>query len=207
VVDGASERADRGAKAIGAVIAGGHGSRVGGEKAAVELGGRPLISYPLAAIEAAGLRPVVVAKADSQLPPLRCTVIREDREPRHPLCGVLAALEFAADSPLVILGCDMPFVPAALLAWLAKQPEPLVAPCLDGRTLPFPARYERSLRPGLEGALAEERSMAATLDSLSPRLLAAAELEAFGDPTRLCLNVNTPADLARAEALLPQLSA
>lgn len=206
-MDGASERADRGARAIGAVIAGGHGTRIGGGKAAVELGGRPLISYPLAAIEAAGLQPVVVAKADSQLPPLRCTVLREDHEPRHPLCGVLTALEFGADSPLVIVGCDMPFVPAMLLAWLAKQPEPLVAPSLDDRILPFPARYDRSLRPGLEAALAEQRSMAGALASLSPRLLAAADLEAFGDPARLCFNVNTPADLARAEAFLPQLAA
>jgi molybdenum cofactor guanylyltransferase len=195
------------AKAIGAVIAGGHGSRIGGEKATVELGGRPLISYPLAAIEAAGLQPLVVAKADSELPPLRCTVIREDHKPRHPLCGVLAALEFSGDSPLVVLGCDMPFVPATLLAWLAEQPEPLVAPALDDRVLPFPARYEHSLRAGLERALAEERSMAHSLASLSPRLLGAEELAAFGDPAGLCFNVNTAADLARGEALLRQLTA
>jgi molybdopterin-guanine dinucleotide biosynthesis protein A len=199
-----SERAGHGGGAVGAVIAGGHGSRIGGAKATVELGGRPLISYPLVAIEEAGLRPLVVAKADTELPPLRCTLIREDHEPRHPICGVLAALEFSGESPLVIVGCDMPFVSAELLAWLAEQPEPLVAPALEGRVLPFPARYESSLRAGLERALAEERSMANALISLSPRLLGTAELEAFGDPARLCLNVNTTADLARAEAHLDQ---
>lgn len=203
-MNGASERAGQGAQAIGAVIAGGHGSRIGGAKATVELAGRPLISHSLAAVEEAGLRPLVVAKADTELPPLRCTVIREDHEPRHPLCGVLAALEFCGESPLVIVGCDMPFVPAGLLAWLAEQPEPLVAPAFDGRVLPFPARYQSSLRADLRRALAEERSMASTLISLSPRLLGAAELEAFGDPARLCLNVNTTADLARAEAHLDQ---
>lgn len=186
------------------MIAGGHGSRIGGAKATVELGGRPLISYSLAAIEGAGLQPLVIAKLDTELPPLRCPVIREDHEPRHPLCGVLAALEFCGDRPLVIAGCDMPFVPAALLAWLAEQPEPLVAPTLDGRVLPFPARYDDSLRAGFEHALAEERSMGDALSSLSPRLVGAKELGTFGDPTRLCLNVNTAADLARAEALLSQ---
>jgi molybdopterin-guanine dinucleotide biosynthesis protein A len=209
-VEGASERApagDRGPAAIGAVIAGGHGSRIGGGKAAVELGGRPLISHPLAAVEAAGLEPLVVAKADSELPPVGCTVIREDLEPRHPLCGILAALEFSGSRPLVAVGCDMPFLEAPLLAWLAARPERLVVPSLDGRALPFPGRYRHSLREDLERALAEERSMGETLAALSPRLLAGPELAAFGDPERLCFNVNTRKDLARAEALLDQAPA
>jgi CTP:molybdopterin cytidylyltransferase MocA len=40
---------------LGAVLAGGRGSRIGGGKPTIELAGRPLISYRLAAIEAAGL--------------------------------------------------------------------------------------------------------------------------------------------------------
>ena len=195
---------DRGTEAIGAVIAGGHGSRIGGEKAAVELGGRPLISYPLAAIEAAGLEPIVVAKVDSELPPLRCAVIREGREPRHPLCGILAALDACAETPLVAVGCDMPFLTAPLLAWLAKTPEPMVAPSLDGGILPFPGRYQRSLQRSLERSLAEQRSMGRALAALSPRLLGGPELAAFGDPGRLCFNVNTSEVLARAEALLDE---
>jgi molybdopterin-guanine dinucleotide biosynthesis protein A len=209
-MEGESERAPAGdpaLRAIGAVIAGGHGSRIGGEKAVVELGGRPLISHPLAAVEAAGLEPLVVAKSDSELPPLRCTVIREDREPRHPLCGILTALEFSGRRPVVAVGCDMPFLEAPLLAWLAARAEPLVAPSLDDRILPFPGRYRQSLRSGLERALAEERSMGEALAALSPRLLAGPELAAFGDPERLCFNVNTREDLARAEALLDQAPA
>jgi molybdopterin-guanine dinucleotide biosynthesis protein A len=188
------------------VIAGGRGSRIGGAKATVELAGRPLISHSLAAIEEAGLQPLVIAKLDTELPPLRCPVIREDHEPRHPLCGVLAALELSEPTSLVILSCDMPLVPAALLTWLAAQPEPLIAPALDGRILPFPGRYHGSLRAGLEAALAEERSMRSALSRLSPRLLDAEGLAAFGDPARICLNVNTASDLARAEALLAEAS-
>jgi molybdopterin-guanine dinucleotide biosynthesis protein A len=189
------------------VIAGGHGSRIGGEKAAVELDGRPLISHALAAIEAARLEPLVVAKAGSELPPLRCTVIREDRKPRHPLCGILAALEFGGGRPVVAVGCDMPFLTAPLLSWLAGRHEPLVAPSFDGRILPFPARYHHSLRDALERDLAEQRSMERALASLSPRLLGGPELASFGDPERLCFNVNTREDLARAEALLHRLPA
>lgn len=188
------------------MIAGGRGSRIGGDKATVDLGGLPLVSHCLAAVEAAGLEPLVVAKPDTGLPPLTCALIREEIEPRHPLCGVLAALDFSEERPVVIVGCDMPFVPAGLLAWLAAQPEPLVTPALDGRILPFPARYQGSLRPSLRRALAEERSMAAALGSLSPRLIEADELRVFGDPARIRFNVNTSADLARAEAFLDQVA-
>src|SRR4051812_50149949 len=47
---------------LGAVLAGGRGSRLGGGKAGIQLSGRPLISYPLAAIAAAGLGAGVCAQ-------------------------------------------------------------------------------------------------------------------------------------------------
>ena len=188
--------------AVGAILAGGRGSRIGGAKALVELAGRPLISYPLAAVEAAGLEPVVVAKPDSELPPLSCRTIREPVLPRHPLCGIVAALRHAGERPLVAVGCDMPFAGAALLAWLGSAPEPLVVVAVGERLQPLPARYDGALRPALEAALASERALRPTLRSLRPRTIAAAELARFGDPRRLCFNVNTHADLRRAEELL-----
>lgn len=193
--------------AVGAVLAGGRGSRIGGAKALVELAGRSLISYPLAAVEEAGLEPVVVAKSDSELPPLSCRVIREPARPRHPLCGIVAALRDTGRRPLVVVGCDMPFAAAGLLAWLGSAPEPLVVPSVGGRMQPLPARYDSALLPALEEALVGGRALRGTLEALRPRLIAEAELARFGDPRRLCFNVNERADLERAARLqqdLPQ---
>src|ERR1700722_10994963 len=53
-----------------AVLAGGKGSRMGGDKALVELAGRPLISYALQAAHDAGLPTVIVAKRTTRLPPV-----------------------------------------------------------------------------------------------------------------------------------------
>lgn len=188
--------------AIGAVLAGGAGSRLGGAKASTELGGRPLIEYPIAAAEAAGLKPVVVAKPDSKLPPLTVRIIREPDRPRHPLCGIVAALRCAAERPAVVIGCDMPFVSPALLGWLASTREPLVVPVLDGRPQPLLARYDASLLPELEAALAAEEPLQRTVGSLRPRLLPERTVARFGDPQRLGLNVNAPADIELAERLL-----
>jgi molybdopterin-guanine dinucleotide biosynthesis protein A len=186
--------------ALGAVLAGGRGSRLGGGKAGIELGGRPLIAYPLAALEAAGLEAVVCAKPGEGLPPLTVPIVEEPTEPRHPLCGIVAALRLGR--PLVALACDLPFVAPELVELLAQAREPLVVPSLDGRPQPLLARYEPGLLPQLEAALEREEPLTRTAEALAPRLLAEEELARFGDPRRLLFNVNDPDDLRAAEALL-----
>jgi len=187
---------------LGAVLAGGTGSRLGGAKAIAPLAGRPLISYPLAALTAAGIEAMVIAKGGTELPPLAAEVVCEPDEPRHPLAGVLAALRHAGERPLVVLACDMPLAEPALLAALAAAPEPLVVPAPGGRPQPLQARYSAVLVPALEQALARREPLRRTVAALAPRLLGDAELARFGDPDRFLLNVNDAGDLRRAESLL-----
>jgi molybdopterin-guanine dinucleotide biosynthesis protein A len=198
-VDGSNEAAET--QALGVVLAGGRGSRLGGAKATAELGDRPLISYPLGALAAAGLEAVVVAKPDTDLPPLDLDVLTEPEDPVHPLAGIVAALR-QMGRPLVVLGCDFPFVPPALLGVLADAPEPLVVPAPGGEAQPLVARWTPALLPALEDALAREEPLRRTVAALSPRLLIDAELVRFGDPARVFFNVNTPADLDAAARLL-----
>jgi molybdenum cofactor guanylyltransferase len=186
-------------EALGAVLAGGRGSRIGAPKATVELAGRPLIDYPLAALAAAGLGAIVVAKRSSVLPdPLAAEVVVEPDEPTHPLAGIVAALRHAG-RPLVVLGCDFPFVPPELLRELAAAPEPLVVPAPGGEPQPLVARWTPGLLPRLEAALAREEPLRRTVAALAPRLIGDAELPRFGDPDRIFLNVNSEADRRAAE--------
>lgn len=191
-------------RAIVAILAGGRGERLGGGKPAVALGGRPLICRPLQAAAEAGLEAVVVAKPSTELPPLEVRVLREPEEPRHPLCGVIAALRFAAASerPAVLtLGCDMPFLTPPLLAWLAQLDGAAMAH-VDRRAQPLLARVPVDGLSLLELALAGRRSLRAALLELGPSMLAEAQLQRFGDPPRLCFNINDRADLRTAEQWL-----
>lgn len=192
--------------AIGAVLAGGLGSRLGGAKAAIPFAGRPLITYPLATFAAAGIEAVVVAKEATGLPPLSVPWIDEPAEPRHPLCGIVAALEYAASrgtDAAVVLACDMPFVPPALVSWLAELSEPLAVPVSGGHPQPLAARYATALLPALRETLQTGPGpLIATIQGLEPCLLGEHELARFGDPGRTLFNVNTAADLARAEGLV-----
>ncbi len=208
---GAADAPPAAAPALGAVLAGGAGSRLGGAKPTAELAGRPLVSYPLAALAAAGIEPLVLAKRETELPDLAGAVgegaaaprlIVEPDEPRHPLTGIVAALRAAGERPLVVLACDMPLAAPALLAALAAAPEPLVVPSPGGLLEPLQARYSASLLPALEGALQRASPLRQTVAALGPRLLGDAEIARFGPPDRLFLNVNDPADLALAESIL-----
>jgi molybdenum cofactor guanylyltransferase len=189
-------------EAIVAVLAGGRGERLGGAKPTVPLGGRPLICHPLAAAREAGLEALVVAKPGTSLPEFPETVLHEPEQPRHPLCGVIGALEYAAKrSPapaVVLIACDMPFVTGPLLRWLAELDSPAVAE-LEGQMQPLLARCLPRDLPLLREALAAERSLRAAISALEPRIVAEAELSRFGSPERLCFNVNDAADMARAE--------
>ncbi len=193
--------------AIVAVLAGGRGERIGGAKPTRELAGRPLIDYPLAAARAAGLQAIVVAKRDTELPPgLAERVIVEPDDPRHPLCGALAALEHAAqaspEEAVVLAGCDMPFLTGALLGWLAAALEPAVMLEVEGRAQPLPARCSVANAPLLREGLVKEAPLGEVFQSLSPAIVGEQALAHFGDPRRLCFSVNSAEQLATAERWL-----
>ena len=183
-----------------AILAGGRGSRLGGRKPLADLAGRPLISYPLSAAEAAGLDPFVIAKPQSPLPELDFEVVHEPERPSHPLAGALAALR-AVKNPVVLLGCDMPFLTGELLAWLGDQEPPAVA-VVDGRLQPLLGIYGQSAEPSFTEALAAEAPFREAVDRLGPRRLGDDELRRFGHPARLAFSVDSPDDLALASRLL-----
>jgi molybdopterin-guanine dinucleotide biosynthesis protein A len=184
---------ERGLQPLGVVLAGGAGARLGGSKAMVELGGRPLISYPLAAFAAAGIGVVVVAKAATTLPRLDVPVLLEPDEPTHPLLGLVTALAHAGSTPIVASPCDTPFVTAALLAALARSPGTAVVHD-GGRLHPLLARYRPTDLPTLQQGLEADSSATSTAESLSPTLIESSPGVTF--------NLNTPEDLATATARL-----
>ena len=174
--------------ALVAVLAGGRGRRLGGAKPVAELGGRPLVAWPLEAARAAGLEAVVVAKAGTPLPELDVPVWIEPDEPAHPLAWLVFALERAGGRPVIGVACDMPHVTADLLARLSAA-DGAVAARAD---LPFPARYEPSALPVLREVLEREAPAREALAALAPAVLGAPPEELHG--------VNSPSELAAAAA-------
>jgi molybdopterin-guanine dinucleotide biosynthesis protein A len=181
---------------IGAVLAGGEGSRFrGASKPAALLAGRPLIAYPVEALSAVCSRVAVVCKRTTSLPAL-VGVERweEPDEPRHPVAGIVHALT-CAGVPVLVCAADMPFVTAdacrTLLEARAKGLAVLAAS--DGVLQPVFGVYAPQALDALRAAPPNAR-LTDTVEELRPARVAF--------PARLVRSVNTPEELAEAERLL-----
>jgi len=168
---------------------------MGGAKAMRTLAGRPLAAYPAAALAAACDRVVVVAKRSTELPQLP-GVERWDEpdEPQHPLTGIVAALERAAE-PVLVCAADMPFVTAAACEELIEAAAAAAAAVAiaDGVLQPVFAVYAPPVLDRLRAA-PRDAPLTRTVESLGP--------ERVEFPPDLVRSVDTPADLAGAERLL-----
>lgn len=97
----------------GAILAGGAATRLGGvSKAMLELDGRPLAARVAETLALVCDGVAIVCKPETELPELP-GVERWDEpaEPRHPLTGIVHALERAA-GPVLVCAVDMPWVTA-----------------------------------------------------------------------------------------------
>jgi molybdopterin-guanine dinucleotide biosynthesis protein A/SAM-dependent methyltransferase len=186
--------------ALGAVLAGGRGSRLGGRKATAEVLGRPLLDWTLDALRGAVDEVVVIAKVATPLPPTDAPVWRSEPPDFHPRHGLVSALRGARGRPVVVVPVDMPLVPVALvetLLGIVEDGAPAAIPQSGGRIHPLCAAYHPVALGQLEAAEHDE-PLKRTLDRLGAAIVPA---DAMGD--RL-LNVNTPADLKVCERLLDQ---
>ena len=137
---------------------------------------------------------VVVCKADTHVPSLPAVDARWDEpdEPRHPLTGIVHALQ-GADGPVLVCAADMPFVDAATLGALLQPEAAAVVATTDGRLQPLLALYRPTALQKLREAPPGE-PLTRTVEALDP-----ATVEV---PEAVALSINTPEDLQTAEAQL-----
>ena len=194
-------------KVAGAIIAGGPAKRLGGvAKPFLKVGGRAIAERQLDLFRGAGLaRVFVVANDPAPWAPLGIAVVPDLVGGMGPLGGVHAALTAAADCDAVIcLAGDLPFVAPALLAALRDRAPgaDAVAPRSARGIEPLCARYARALLPIVDARVrAGELAIHELLEQGGVDWIAAGELAALDPDGRSFFNVNTPEDLARADAM------
>lgn len=185
---------------IGVVLAGGASLRMGRDKAVAQLAGRRLIDHVVAAVVAAGLRPVV---AGTPRPEVAAEFVADPPGVAGPAAGLVAALRRFPDSDLVLVGTDQPYLRPETLRALLEIAGPLIAP-IDRRRQTLCAVYRA------ESALAVEALVASRANpSLQPLFDAAgidvpeATWRAWGEDGRSWMSLDTPEALAAAEAAWP----
>jgi molybdopterin-guanine dinucleotide biosynthesis protein A len=190
----------------GVVLAGGRSSRMGGrDKAFVPLVGMPLIGHVTARLRPQVAELAISAGADpSRFAALGPSVLADPVAGLPgPLAGLLAGLRWAQArgfTHIATAAVDTPFLPLDLVAHLASgaRPDGVAVARSAGRVHPVFALVPVGLADDLEGFLASGGSRRAGdwLARHDPAVVDFAFVEGI-DPF---FNINTPEDLALAEA-------
>ncbi len=196
---------------------------MGRDKALLPFAGRPLIAHALSILEEAGLRATIAGADESSHASLASFApVVDDVEPGlGPLGGICAALRSTSAHYAVFLSVDLPLLPSSLVVYLLRRARAsglaVTVVSVAGFSETFPAVVDRaalgsleaSLHAGTGGCFNAFESASAGLGQ--PLGLAAVELLAQPGqvmhplglpPPRWFLNLNTPEEVRRAEALI-----
>lgn len=184
------------------VLAGGRGARLGGvDKAALEVGGRTLLSRALAAT--GGAARTIVVGPSRPLPPGVLTVI--EHPPGGGPAAALAAGLVAVEAEVVVaLACDLPHLTGDRVARLVRTLSARAAADgvaytdEEGRRQPLAAAYRAAVLRSAYHRLGEPHG--ASLHRLT-RLLTVIEL---ADDPETAMDCDTWADVARARDLVEE---
>ncbi len=185
---------------LGVVLAGGASRRLGRDKARVRLApsGETLVE---SAVRRLGEVCVEVVLADRGRRLLAGVSSIADGPGEGPAAAILGVAAARSGRSLLVLACDLPWVPVALLRRLLEQPAAdWVVPRWQSGLEPLAAHYRpRSLQLLAERVLRGQRALhpLAQADGLRPYFLEGEQLAIYGSPSRVFLNINRPEDLAR----------
>ncbi|HYG58621.1 MAG TPA: molybdenum cofactor guanylyltransferase [Symbiobacteriaceae bacterium] len=188
-------------KACGVILAGGQSSRMGVNKALLELGGEPLIQRLARHFAAWFEQTVVVTNAPELYGFLGLPMVGDRIPGLGPLGGLEAGLTASRFEHAFFCATDMPFISHALVRYLTAQApgHDIVVPRVGGEYEPMHAIYSRSCLPVITANLEARRlKLLSFFDAVRLRVVEENEIRPFGDPDRLFFNCNTPEDMQLA---------
>lgn len=181
---------------LAVILAGGEGTRIGGRKPFVELGGRPLVAHVIDRIapQVSGL--AINAAEDPDLSRFGLPLLPDAQSGRGPLGGILAALRWAraqGAASVLTVAVDTPFLPRDLALRLAGTDAPAAYAVTRNGPHATTGLWSVALADGLEealgGGLRKVRDWTGGIGALPVHF----------DDEAAFFNVNTPEDLAAAE--------
>jgi len=133
---------------FGAVIlAGGKSSRMGRDKARLEIGGQPLLARQIQLVRGVGAGEIFISgRAGRDYSEFGCPVLYDRFADAGPLAGIERALAEISRLRLLVVAVDMPDLTSAILRRLVEHDEKAkgVIPRIGGRIEPLAAIYPKS---------------------------------------------------------------
>jgi len=188
-----------------AILAGGRAQRLGGiDKSALIVGARSILDRQLSLVGALTPHLLIVTSDRSRVRTVDVPVVVDRIGGAGALGGLYTALVEAPTEQVLVIGCDMPFLTAPFLRHLAERGRGADAAVpRDGQGRhPLCASYDRRTAAHVHARIqAGDLRIGEVLMDLEVVDLGPDDLSPFDPDGRLLLNVNTPADYARAVAM------
>ena len=189
----------------GVLLAGGNSSRMGRNKALMPLAGRRLVDRALAVLAGLFDDLLMVTNSPELYADLGIRMVPDLVTGKGALGGIHSAVHHAAAPHCLVVACDMPFLNAGVLRYLADQRAEydVVVPNANGRPQPLHAVYGKACLQPIARRLESDRlHVVGFYPDVRVREVTADELTAF-DPEGLSFrNLNTPEEFADAERRL-----
>lgn len=147
------------------ILAGGKSSRMGRDKAWLEIDGQPLLARQIQIVrEARAVEVFISGRAEVDYAPFELPVLLDAGVDQGPLAGIERALSVCTSSHLLVLAVDLPRMSAAYLQRLMEycSTKVGVVPRLAKQLEPLAAIYPKECLPLAQAAL--ERSEFAVRD-------------------------------------------
>lgn len=182
------------------MLAGGASTRMGRDKASLEVDGTALAASVASAL-CECLETVRVVLRPEQKNPLGLPRVDDAHQERAPIVGIAAALRASASDAVLVAACDLPGLhPRFLLALLAHVPAvdgpEIVAPVGPNGPEPLIAVYRRVLLPEIERRIAVgELALQALIGERDTRFIAESLLREIDPELGALRNLNRPEDL------------
>jgi molybdopterin-guanine dinucleotide biosynthesis protein A len=190
-----------------AVLAGGQSRRMGQDKAWLPVGGRPVVERVIERVAPLSDDLLLIAYADDAYRHLSARLVGDVYPGKGPLGGIYTALQAARYDHCLVVACDMPFLDAGLLRYLAGLVPgyDVVIPRVEEFPETLHAVYgKRCLEPIQRRLLADQLRIVGFFDEVRVRYVERDDVAHFDPEFRSFMNMNTPADWERLQRLAMQ---
>ena len=183
------------------ILAGGKSSRMGRDKAFLEIDGKTLLARQIAVARAAGARDIFISgRVNTDYSGFDGLVLRDQFEQAGPLAGIERALDAMATPLLLVLAVDLPGMnPEYLRQLLARCEGPVGAiPRIDGQIEPLVAYYPKAAGPLAEVRLRDGNKVVSAFAQNCVSSGLASFIDVPASDTPYFVNWNAPADVQAA---------
>ena len=180
----------------GVILAGGSSSRMGRNKALLEVDGVPMVTRIYRTLAGLFHEVIVVTNSPLDYDVLPCRKVPDIYLDTGSIAGLHSALVHSSSAHSFVTACDMPYIEPDLIRYLCDMrmgDHDAVVPFSEGGQEPLHALYSSACRDVFEDAIRQgERKILDILGRMNIRQVSCDELKSAGGGMLSFLNVNTP---------------